>query len=223
MSSKYLHHSIHLSSFLDPIEIARSCKVSPYPCEGHECACFTQIETPSTHKDTPVNQTSSTSTSTSTSNNEADDESTKITSTTYTKDNASTSTSTTTQHQHSPPSIPTVTQYFPACFICTATVLYSKTNSFMRDNGRWRANCPFCKGLFLSLPLHPLSFLFCLFFSPLFLFLSLLFCSFVLIHLTAEFCHLDFILASAPKRPPQPKPKSKVSSMKKKYSKNKIS
>lgn len=89
--------------FIEHTKIARSCKVSPYPCEGHECACFTNVDT--------LNSTNAT-------NNSVD---------------------TNTKPTHP-------VQYFPACFKCIATLLYSKTNSFMRDQCRWRANCPFCKG-----------------------------------------------------------------------------
>jgi len=40
---------------------------------------------------------------------------------------------------------------FPVCFTCIATLLYKKTNSAMRQNGRYRAQCPFCAAEFCHL------------------------------------------------------------------------
>jgi len=40
---------------------------------------------------------------------------------------------------------------FPVCFTCIATLLYKKSNSAMRQNGRYRAQCPFCAAEFCHL------------------------------------------------------------------------
>jgi len=42
-------------------------------------------------------------------------------------------------------------QNFPVCFTCVATLLYKKTNSSMRQSGRYRAQCPFCAAEFCHL------------------------------------------------------------------------
>lgn len=137
--SKQLLYILLHRNILELTKIARGCKVSPYPCEGHECACFTEVGMPPTQKD--ASQSPPNSTLTNVNNNSTE------TSTHTTNENINSNTTIVEPQKLNPsPTLPTIAQYFPACYNCIATVLYSKTNSFMRDNGRWRANCPFCKG-----------------------------------------------------------------------------
>jgi len=59
--------SICASHKADVVRIYRSCKVSPYPCEGHECSCYKSIPistTPSTKTATTTTTTLTTATPT---------------------------------------------------------------------------------------------------------------------------------------------------------------
>jgi len=222
--------SLCSSSKLDVLKIVRSCKISPYPCERHECSCFIPVSLPCgspTHCPTPpktiakllpeplpvLPSSFSSSSSSSSPSSSPSPPSPSILPSPSPSPSTSSPSSTlplppslppektngdlgsynqvTYEHNEktiqnnttAPPSSPNnddktpinsssplgskIFHVFPACAQCLANILYTKTNNFMREHGRWRGNCPFCK---------------------------------------AEFCHLDLVLLSPTAVPTKPPP-----------------